>query len=129
MSDLSPLYSEYEKISGLFRKLNEAILIERQARLGIKTPSITEEDQIREKLDSALGQLSDQGGGKAASYSGLLAQLESEDFDISPTTITTIRRRAQNGLSTLTEQDLKVIERVTDVLDSRSELLFRRIQK
>ena len=129
MSDLSPLYSEYEKISGLFRKLNEAILIARQARLGIKTPSPMEEDQIREKLDSALDQLSDQGRGKAASYSGLLALLGSEDLDISLTTITTIRRRAQNGLRSLTEQDLQVIERVTDVLDSRSELLFRRIQK
>lgn len=129
MSDLSPLYSEYEKISGLFRKLNEAVLIARQVRLGIRAPSPTEEKQARERLDTALDQLSDKGGGKAASYTGLLTQLESEDLDISPYTITTIRRRAQNGLRSLTEQDLQVIERVTDVLDSRSELLFRRIQK
>ena len=129
MSDLSPLYSEYEKISGLFRRLNEAILIARQARLGIKMPSPIEEDQAKERLNAALDQLSDERAGKAASYSGLLAQLAGADSDISPVAITTIRRRAQNGLGSLTEQDLRVIERVTDVLDSRSELLFRRIQK
>lgn len=129
MSDLSPLYSEYEKISGLFRRLNEAILIARQERLGIKMPSQIEEDRARERLEAALDQLSQEGAGKAASYSGLLAQLAVVDSDISPVTITTIRRRAQNGLKSLTEQDLKVIEKVTGVLDSQSELLFRRIQK
>ncbi len=129
MSDLSPLYSEYEKISGLFRRLNEAILIARQARLGIKVPSASEEVEATERLDAALDQLSDPGRGKAASYSALLSHLASEDLDISPVTISTIRRRAQNGLRSLTEQDLQVIEKVTDVLDLKSELLFRRIQK
>ncbi len=130
MSELSPIYSEYERISSLFRCLNEATLIARQAKLGIKTPSAKEEAEVRHDLESALDQLSHENAGKSSqSFSGMLSQLENEDIDISPATLTVIRRRVKNGLRALTDEDLEVIEKVTDVLDLRSELLFRRIQK
>lgn len=130
MSELSPVYSEYEKVSNLFRCLNEATLIARQAKLGIKTPSPKEEADIRHDLESALDQLSSQDKGESkASFPGMLSVLENDDMDISPATISAIRHRVSRGLRSLTEEDLEVIERVTDVLDSTSELLFRRIQK
>lgn len=131
MSELSPVYSEYERISNLFRRLNEATLVARQAQLGIKKPSPEEEADVKEDLESALDQLSCESGRKLSnSFSGLLSQLEDGDMDISPSTLITIRRRVEtNGLRALTERDLEVIEKVSDVLDSKSELLFRRIQK
>lgn len=130
MSELSPVYSEYERISTLFRSLNEATLIARQAKLGIKTPSPEEEADVRSDLESALDQLSGENREKSnVSFFGMLSQLEDEDTDISPATISSIRRRVTDGLRALTEEDLEVIEKVTDVLDSTSEMLFRRIQK
>lgn len=130
MSELSPVYSEYERVSSLFRCLNEATLIARQARLGIKTPSPEEEADVRNDLASALDQLSGENSRKSnVSFPGMLSQLEGEDTDISPATISSIRRRVIGGLRALTEEDLEVIEKVTDVLDSTSEMLFRRIQK
>ena len=130
MSELSPVYSEYEKISNLFRCLNEATLIARQARLGIKNPSPEEEADVRSDLESALEQLSGETAGKSNGlFPGVLSQLKDENMHISPATISSIRRRVTGGLRELTEEDLEVIEKVSDVLDSTSELLFRRIQK
>lgn len=131
MSELSPVFSEYERISNIFRCLNEATLVARQKQLGIKVPSPKEEADVAEDLEAALEQLSSESGGKENnSFSGMLAQIENGDLDITPTILTTIRRRVEkNGLRALTEKDLEVIEKVSDVLDSKSELLFRRIQK
>lgn len=131
MSELSPVYSEYERISNLFRCLNEATLVARQAKLGIKNPSPQEEADVRSDLESALEQLSGETAEKSSvSFPGVLSQLDDENMDVSLTTISSIRRRAATGgLRALTEEDLEVIEKVSDVLDSTSELLFRRIQK
>jgi hypothetical protein len=130
MSELSPVYSEYERVSNLFRCLNEATLVARQAKLGLKTPSPEEEDDIRRDLETALDQLSYETAGKSRiSFPGVLSQLEDGDMDISPVILSSIRRRVGSGLRALTDEDLEVIEKVTDVLDSTSELLFRRIQK
>ena len=131
MSVLSPVYSEYERISNLFRCLNEATLVARQAKLGIKIPSPEEEADVRSDLEAALEQLSGESAEKTGiSFPGVLSQLDDESLDVSPAIISSIRRRAAiGGLRALTEEDLEVIEKVSDVLDSTSELLFRRIQK
>lgn len=130
MSELSPVYSEYEKVSNLFRCLNEATLVARQTRLGIKTPTLEEEVEIQHDLESALDQLNYENTDESInSFPGMLSELENDDMDISPRTISSIRHRLSRGLRALTEEDLEIIEKVTDVLDSTSELLFRRIQK
>lgn len=127
MSEMSSIYTEYERISKLFRYLNEVILFLRQAQLGIKMASAADVATLTANLEKALVEL----GSKSGSISSpvLLDRLADEDADISSSTLMTIKRRAQHGLNTLTEQDLEVIEKVTDLLDSRSETLFRRIQK
>jgi hypothetical protein len=48
---------------------------------------------------------------------------------ISRATVSAIRGRIGNGLAKLTNEDLETIEQITIMLDSASELLFRRIQK
>lgn len=130
MSELSPVYSEYEKISSLFRRLNDATLVARQAKLGLKTPSAREEAQVKLDLELALEELSDTEAAAANfSFSEIMALLEADDVDVSEETFDSIRQRAKRGLRTLTNEDLEIIEKVTDALDSKSELLFRRIQK
>lgn len=129
MSDLSPLYSEYEKVSGLFRCLNEASLMVRQSRLGISSPSETEEAVAADNLGSALAELGSENELNATVLSDLFDELAREDVEISPRKLLAIRSRVGHGLDALTEEDLEVIEKVTEVLDAESEVLFRRIQK
>lgn len=130
MSELSPVYSEYEKISNLFRSLNEATLVARQARLGLKTPSPQKVELLSRHLKSALEQLGNEAAGKAKSpFAAIIAQLAAGELMIQPSTLLNISRRIKNSLSALTDDDLEIIEKVTDALDSKSELLFRRIQK
>jgi hypothetical protein len=130
MSELSPVYSEYEKVSSLFRRLNDATLVARQARLGLKTPSANEEAKVRHDLELALEELSEnEAAAPNFSFSEIMSQLEEDDVDVSEQTLDSIRQRAKRGLRTLTNEDLEIIEKVTDALDSKSEMLFRRIQK
>jgi hypothetical protein len=51
MSELSPVYSEYEKVSDLFRRLNEATLIARQTMLGLKEATAQEEAEVTHDLE------------------------------------------------------------------------------
>jgi hypothetical protein len=53
MSELSSVYSEYEQVSNMFRQLNEASLIVRQAMLGVGTPSDEELRLARDQLEEA----------------------------------------------------------------------------
>lgn len=130
MSELSSVYSEYEKISSLFRRLNEATLVARQSRLGLKAPSPTVQAKVQHGLESALEELNDKNIATSNfAYSDILNQLRKEDIDLSENILNSILRRVRNGIEKLTREDIEVIERVTDVLDSKSELLFRRIQK
>ena len=130
MSELSPVYSEYEKISNLFRSLNEATLVTRQAKLGLKTPSPQKVEALRKHLKNALDQLGSESPDKSKSaFSAIIAQLTNGDLMIQPSTLLKISHRIQNSLLALTDDDLEIIEKVTDALDSKSELLFRRIQK
>ncbi len=130
MSELSSVYSEYEKISSLFRRLNEATLVIRQTMLGLKPPSTKEQVKVQEDLELALEELSeDEEAAANFDFSEIMVQLQNEDVDISKQTLDSIRRRAKKGLQTLTDKDIEIIEKVTDVLDSKSEVLFRRIQK
>lgn len=129
MSDLSPLYSEYEKVSGLFRSLNEASLMARQSRLGISSPTEKEAAATADQLGSALAELGSENELNAPVLSDLFDELSKEDVEISPRKLLAIRSRVGHGLDALTEEDLEVIEKVTEVLDAESEVLFRRIQK
>jgi hypothetical protein len=136
MSDLSSAYSEYEKVSGLFRQLNEAALVARQTQLGLDPPSPEEQEHIREQLDDALGQLSQAANGgedvrlaEGVSLGDVWEQDPDEHAPVSRDTVSAIRGRISGGLEHLTDEDLETIERITIALDSASELLFRRIQK
>lgn len=130
MSELSPVYSEYEKISNLFRSLNEATLVARQARLGLKTPSAQKVEILRKHLKNALEQLGSESSDKSKSaFSAIIAQLTNGELSIQPSMLLKISHRVENSLLALTDDDLEIIEKVTDALDSKSELLFRRIQK
>ena len=136
MSDLSSAYSEYEKVSGLFRRLNEAALVARQTQLGLDPPSPEEQELVREQLDDALGQLSEATDcgeevrlAEGVSLGDVWEQLPDDDTLISGDTVSAIRGRIRGGLGQLTNEDLETIERITIALDSASDLLFRRIQK
>ncbi len=136
MSELSSAYTEYEKVSGLLRQLNEAALVVRQTLLGIDPPPVEEQNQIRDRLDRALEQLTQGTGAQEAvriseglSLADLLKQVPDEDEEISPQTVAAIRGRIKGGLSSMTDEDIEIIERITAALESASESLFRRIQK
>jgi hypothetical protein len=130
MSELSPVYSEYEKVSSLFRRLNEATLLARQTMIGLKTPSLKDQNHVQQELEAALEELSENEKNTSnLTFADILTQLKNEDVDVSESNLNSIRRRVRRGLQTLTDEDIEIIERVTDVLDSKSELLFRRIQK
>ena len=136
MSDLSSAYSEYEKVSGLFRRLNEAALVARQTQLGLDPLSPEEQELVREQLDDALGQLSqttdcgeDVRLAEGVSLGEVWEQIPNDDAHISRDTVSAIRGRIRGGLDHLTDEDLETIERITIALDSASDLLFRRIQK
>ncbi len=136
MSELSPVYSEYEKVSDLFRRLNEATLIARQTMLGLKVATAQEEAEVTHDLEEALSQI---GGGNKTSeksetgkipnhaFLELLQQLQNDS--ITETSIMKVRNRVRKGLKTLSDDDLEIIEKVTEALDSTSEKLFRRIHK
>jgi len=130
MSELSPVYSEYEKVSSLFRRLNEATLLARQTMIGLKTPSLKDQSHVQQELEAALEELSENEKNTSnLTFADILTQLKNEDVDVSESNLNSIRRRVRRGLQTLTDEDIEIIEKVTDVLDSKSELLFRRIQK
>lgn len=130
MSELSPVYSEYERISSLFRRLNEATLVARQNRLGLRKSSKKESVEVQQELEYALEELSEKQAKKSnLMLSDIINQLKNEDVDVSEQRLDSIKQRLKNGLQTLTNEDIEIIEKVTDVLDSKSELLFRRIQK
>ena len=130
MSELSPVYSEYEKVSSLFRRLNEATLLARQTMIGLKTPSLKDQGHVQQELEAALEELSENEKNTSnLTFADILTQLKNEDVDVSESNLNSIRRRVRRGLQTLTDEDIEIIEKVTDVLDSKSELLFRRIQK
>ncbi len=135
MSEFSGNFSEYEKVSGLFRQMNEAALDVQQMLLGIKQLSIEEQNAITNRLDEALAnftnepEISTESGDYDWQSQGF-GQVDSDDFVIvSSVRIMEIRRRIKNGLRNLTPEDLEIIENITDRLDSTSEVLFRRIRK
>jgi len=101
----------------------------RQSRLGISSPSETEEAVAADNLGSALAELGSENELNATVLSDLFDELAREDVEISPRKLLAIRSRVGHGLDALTEEDLEVIEKVTEVLDAESEVLFRRIQK
>ena len=135
MSDLSSAYSEYERVSGLFRQLNEAALLARQVHLDLDHPSAAEQEQARDQLVEALDQLTNCVGNEedlclteGVSFKDVCEQVEHQ-IPISRATVSAIRGRISKGLAKLTNEDLETIEQITIMLDSASELLFRRIQK
>ena len=137
MSELSPVYSEYEKVSSLFRQLNDATLAARQTLLGINPPSNQEEEEIRHQLDEALEKIVESAednipekDGLEFSLSDVLEQVHDEN-EIPIHDLPKIRQRirGKQGLKALTEGDIDTIEKITEALDSASEILFRRIQK
>ena len=135
MSDLSSAYSEYEKVSGLFRQLNEAALFARQVQLGLEEPSAAEQEQAREQLVEALDHLTNCPDNEeelclaeGISFKDVCEEAQ-DQRPISRATVSAIRGRIGNGLTKLTNEDLETIEQITIMLDSASELLFRRIQK
>jgi hypothetical protein len=134
MSELSSVYSEYEQVSNMFRQLNEASLIVRQAMLGVGTPSDEELRLARDQLEEALDKLSwDNGDNKdkdeGVTLTELLEQAPDEDEELTKQDISNIRRRIKSGLKALTPDDLEVIDRLSAALDLKSEILFRRIKK
>jgi hypothetical protein len=134
MSELSSVYSEYEQVSNMFRQLNEASLIVRQAMLGVGTPSDEELRLARDQLEEALDKLSwDNGESKdkdeGVTLTELLEQAPDEDEELTKQDISNIRRRIKSGLKALTPDDLEVIDRLSAALDLKSEILFRRIKK
>lgn len=136
MSELSSAYTEYERMSALFRQLNEATLVARRTRLGINPPSLEKQNQVRDQLDAALEKLaavpelhSAAARAEAISLEEILRQLPGNDHEITPDTVARIRERIKGGLKALTEDDLEVIDKITSALDSATEILFRRIQR
>lgn len=137
MSELSTSYSEYERVSGLFRQLNEAALVARQTRLGLDPPPLEEQQVVCAQLDKALEKLGRNGEPPSGfqlteemSLTDLLQQMPDEGEEISTGDVAAIRRRInKNGLRALTNDDLSILERLSAALDSASELLYQRIQK
>jgi hypothetical protein len=136
MSELSSAYTEYERMATLFRQLNEATLVTRRILLGINPPSLEQQISVRDQLDAALQSLavipevhSAAARAEAISLGEILRQLPANDDEITPKTVTRIREHIKDGLKSLTEDDLKVMDRITSALDSATEVLFRRIQR
>jgi hypothetical protein len=136
VSELSSAYSEYERLSGLFRQLNHASLLARRVILGLDPPSPEEQRAVRDQLDEALERLSPAEEPSAAeraparvTLAEVLREVPSMNRDISPGDVSAIRRRIKGGLAALTSEDLETLDTITDALDSASEVLFRRIQR
>jgi len=136
MSELSVTYSEYERLSNLLRQLNRASRVARRVILGVNPPSDEEQRVGRDQLDDALQKLSPTRrfphafhGTMTVSLDDVLRQVPDSRQDVSPNDVNAIRQRITAGLSALTSEDLEKIDRITDALDSASEVLFRRIQR
>ena len=136
MSELSSTYSEYERISALFRQLNHASLLARRVALGVNPPSDDEQRMVRDELDEALSAL---GASRELSLRGsvpatltleeVLSQIPNSSHDVSTNDVAVIRQHIKAGLTALTPEDLETIDKITDALDSASEVLFRHIQR
>jgi len=136
VSELSSAYSEYERLSKLFRQLNHASLLARRVMVGLDPPSPEEQRAVRDQLDEALERLSPAEESSAAArvpatvtLADVLREVPSISRDISPGDVSAIRERIKGGLTALTTDDLETIDTITDALDSASEVLFRRIQR
>jgi hypothetical protein len=136
MSELSVTYSEYERLSNLLRQLNRASRVARRVILGVNPPSDEEQRVGRDQLDDALQKLSPTREFRhefhrtmTVSLDDVLRQVPDSRQDVSPHDVNAIRQRITAGLSALTSEDLEKIDRITDALDSASEVLFRRIQR
>ncbi|SRR6266404_5282573 len=135
MSELSVTYSEYERLSNLLRQLNRASLAARRVIFGVNPPSSEEQRVVRDQLDDALEKLSPtrelsvtRHGTVTVSLEDVLRQVPDRQ-EVSSNDVTAIRHRITGGLSALTSEDLEKIDKITDALDSASEVLFRRIQR
>jgi hypothetical protein len=136
MSELSSAYSEYERLSNLFRQLNDASLLARRVLLGINPPPTEEQRMACDQLSEALLRLGDTQEVSAAQHKPsaltlyeVLRQVPNGSREVSPDEIAAIRRRVGSGLAALTPEDLETIDTLTDALDSASEVLFRRVQR
>jgi hypothetical protein len=136
MSELSSAYTEYERMSQLFRQLNEATLVARRTLLGIDPPSLADEHLVRDQLDAALQKLaanpeqsSPAARAEAITLQEVLRDLPGDDDEITPQALAQIRERIKGGLKGLTQDDLEIIDKITSALDSATETLFRRIQR
>ncbi|MDX6577826.1 MAG: hypothetical protein QOE96_3779 [Blastocatellia bacterium] len=136
MSELSSAYGEYERMSALFRQLNHASLLARRVVLGINPPSDEEQRGVRDQLDDALRTLSatrelqtSTSVPLALTLEEVLRQAPNTSRDVSCTDVLAIRRHIESGLASLTPEDLDTIDKITDALDSASEVLFRHIQR
>ena len=136
MSELSSAYSEYERLSHLFRQLNQASLLARRVMFGLNPPSPEEQRAVRDQLDEALETLSPAQEMAAASctpekitLTEVLREVPTINREISLGDVHAIRERIKGGLAALTSEDLETIDTITDALDSASEVLFRRIQR
>src|SRR5216684_6554202 len=125
MSELSSTYSEYERMSALFRQLNHASLLARRVVLGIDPPSDEEQRIVRDQLDDALSTLSasrkllpSASVPSALTLEEVLRQAPNASRDVSPNDVAAIRQHIQSGLTALTPQDLEAIDKITDALDS-----------
>jgi hypothetical protein len=136
MSELSSTYSEYERMSALFRQLNHASLLARRVVLGVNPPSDDEQRTVRDQLDEALIALSASrelampaSVPAALTLEQILHQATTVSHDVSSNDVAVIRQHIKSGLAALTPEDLETIDKITDALDSASEVLFRHIQR
>jgi hypothetical protein len=136
MSELSSAYSEYERLSILLRQLNHASLLARRVIHGLTPPSTEEQRAVLNQLDEALLGLSETSESSRAdstpitvTLAEVLRQVPGLNKEVSTEDVTAIRQRIKGGLKALTLDDLETIDKITDVLDSASEVLFRRIQR
>lgn len=136
MSELSSAYSEYERLSYLLRQLNNASLLARRIMHGLNPPSKDEQRAVRDQLDEALEGLSSAQGPLTAgdetetvTLAEVFRQVPDVNRDVSPNDVSAIRQRIKGGLAALNSEDLETLDKITDALNSASEILFRRIQR
>jgi hypothetical protein len=88
---------------------------------------MTEEALSQISVRNSVSEKSNSSGIPNHTFLDLLQQLREDS--VTESSIMKVRNRVRKGLKTLSDDDLEIIEKVTEALDSTSEKLFRRIHK